>query len=443
MRRGDFSELLGPEQRLLQRAAVDPRPADRPAVPGQHHPDQPAVAERRGDHERCIRCRRPASGRARTTLIQTSDNPQDQRKDNIRLDYRLNDEQPAHLPLLAVNWVGDLTPSAATSRSRAPTGDRPNSTQTASWTSTIKQQPDQRAQPTRYSRDDVFINVFTETGLYKRSRTGINYPYIFPDSKEIEDKIPTVTGSTTFTGIDGGPYPASSAGPIHTSSNVDDLRARPPHVQGRRVRRVLGRGRLRPDQRQRDSGRHQQPERPVRVPRRPRRRHRPRHRQHGAGPVQQLRRARPARLHQVARARDRPVHPGFLEADRQPDGRRRRPLRLLAAVVLDDQQHRQLRSAVLRPGQRGGRSIRSTGRLVERPPLQRHRPAGRRVRGRRATTSTSRRTRRCRRCSAASRAASRRRTTTSSSRASASATRSNEQDGRRAPAPASSTTASR
>ena len=50
--------------------------------------------------------------------------------------------------------------------------------------------------------------MFTESGLYKRSRTGINYPYIFPGSKEIEDKIPTVT-IDTFTGIDGGPYPSS------------------------------------------------------------------------------------------------------------------------------------------------------------------------------------------------------------------------------------------
>ena len=66
----------------------------------------------------------------------------------------------------------------------------------------------------------MFINVFTESGLYKRSRTGINYPYIFADQgKEIEDKIPTVN-IDGFTSIDGGPYPSSSQGPIHVFSNA-------------------------------------------------------------------------------------------------------------------------------------------------------------------------------------------------------------------------------
>jgi hypothetical protein len=61
----------------------------------------------------------------------------------------------------------------------------------------------------------VFIDVFTDTDLYKRSRTGITYPYIFP-GKEIDEKIPTINVGTPFNTIDGGPYPGSSRGPIHT-----------------------------------------------------------------------------------------------------------------------------------------------------------------------------------------------------------------------------------
>ena len=60
--------------------------------------------------------------------------------------------------------------------------------------------------------------MFTDTGLHKRSRTGIDYPYIFP-GKEIEDKIPTIN-IDNFTGFDGGPYPAFSRGPIHTLSRT-------------------------------------------------------------------------------------------------------------------------------------------------------------------------------------------------------------------------------
>ena len=70
----------------------------------------------------------------------------------------------------------------------------------------------------------MFIDVFTDSGLHKRSRSGINYPYVFPDGKEIDDKIPTVNiSSGGFSSFDGGPYPAFSAGPIHTWSDVSTL----------------------------------------------------------------------------------------------------------------------------------------------------------------------------------------------------------------------------
>ena len=56
----------------------------------------------------------------------------------------------------------------------------------------------------------------------------------------------------------------------------------------------------------------------------------------------------------VALAGDRRVHSGLLEAADEPDHRRRRALGLLAAVVLDDQQHRQFHGVVLRSEQPGG-----------------------------------------------------------------------------------------
>ena len=53
----------------------------------------------------------------------------------------------------------------------------------------------------------------TRSGTYKRSQYGINYPYIFPDRKEIFDKIPTVNFGSVFTDLDGGPYPSQSVRP--------------------------------------------------------------------------------------------------------------------------------------------------------------------------------------------------------------------------------------
>ncbi|MEO8130810.1 MAG: carboxypeptidase regulatory-like domain-containing protein, partial [Bryobacteraceae bacterium] len=65
------------------------------------------------------------------------------------------------------------------------------------------------------SADHVKISVIP--GKYERSKYGINYPYIF-QQKEIFDKVPT-TEIANFATIDGGPYPSSSAGPIYDLSD--------------------------------------------------------------------------------------------------------------------------------------------------------------------------------------------------------------------------------
>ena len=112
--------------------------------------------------------------------------------------------------------------------------DRPNTTQTASWTSTITNKLVNEFSFT-YSLDEVFINVFRGTDLFQRSKYGINYPYIFPENKEIPDKIPTIT-IANFTEIDGGPYPVVVARADLHLQQRDDLSQGPPHVQGRRRR---------------------------------------------------------------------------------------------------------------------------------------------------------------------------------------------------------------
>jgi len=68
------------------------------------------------------------------------------------------------------------------------------------------------------SVDRVRIGIDQTGQRYLRSRSGINYPYIFPERKEIFDKVPTIEIPNLST-IDGGPYPSSSAGPIYNISN--------------------------------------------------------------------------------------------------------------------------------------------------------------------------------------------------------------------------------
>ncbi len=215
MLRGDFSELLGANQFFSAprqiRNPVTGQPFDNNIIPpGQLSANGMALLKLYGDPTPGFR-----SGTANQII--TSDNPQDQRKDNIRVDYRVGAASQITGRFSRSNWVAidafrGNYPFARTD------WERPNWTMNLNYMTTIR--PNLLNESSySYSKDQVFIDVFTESGLYKRSRVGINYPYIFPNNKEIEDKIPSVN-IDTFTGFDGGPYPSSSQGPIHVWANT-------------------------------------------------------------------------------------------------------------------------------------------------------------------------------------------------------------------------------
>ena len=66
-----------------------------------------------------------------------------------------------------------------------------------------------------------FCIVGLEAALYvilDGGNLGIGMLSLFPQPKEINDKIPTIEIPNTAT-IDGGPYPAQSTGPIYNISN--------------------------------------------------------------------------------------------------------------------------------------------------------------------------------------------------------------------------------
>lgn len=217
MRRGDFSELLNPSNGFFPGARVITDP-----LTGQPFPNNVIPQSRLSPNGLALLnvypLPTPGFRQGTANLSQTSDNPQEQRKDTIRFDFRLDDRNQFTYRYSSQNWVavdafrGEF-PFARTD------WDRPNSTQSVSWMSTLRNNLINELSYS-HSIDQVFINVFTETGLHRRSRTGIDFPYIFP-GKEIEDKIPTFTvGSGGFNEVDGGPYPASSQGPIHVVSNT-------------------------------------------------------------------------------------------------------------------------------------------------------------------------------------------------------------------------------
>jgi len=214
MKTGDFSQLLGTNPFYsTPRVIRDP-------LTGQPFPGNIIPANRLSPNGIALMKLYPSATpgfqQGANNLSQSSDNPQDQRKDSIRLDYRLGTRHAFTYRYSKYNWKA--IDAFRTNMPFARTDwDRPNMTSNLNWAWTISNTLINEASYA-YSLDQVFINVYTASGLHTRSRTGVNYPYIFP-GKEIEDKIPTITVAG-FQQIDGGPYPSSSEGPIHLWSDT-------------------------------------------------------------------------------------------------------------------------------------------------------------------------------------------------------------------------------
>lgn len=142
--------------------------------------------------------------------------PQNQRKDTLSVDFL-----PTNNQTFRVRWMNyeynELQGFRGTFDRAVQDWSRPNDTASINHIWTLS--------PTMINEfsisasvDRVYIGVETQRGVHRRSAYGISYPYIFPERKEIFDKIPTIS-INQFNDVDGGPYPAQSAGPIYVVSN--------------------------------------------------------------------------------------------------------------------------------------------------------------------------------------------------------------------------------
>ena len=214
MRRGDFSELLNPSNGFYSGARTINDPLTGQPFPGNIIPANRLSANGIGLLN-MYPLPTPGFRRGANNAIITSPNPRDTRKDTLRLDWVPNNNNRVSFRGSLFNWKAvdafrGTLPLARTD------WDRPNQTAALNWTKTFSSTVVNEA-TAGWSRDQVFIEVFRGTDSYKRSKYGINYPYVYP-GKEIEDKIPTVAIGG-FETADGGPYPSSSQGPIWTFSD--------------------------------------------------------------------------------------------------------------------------------------------------------------------------------------------------------------------------------
>ncbi len=210
MRQGNFSELLSPTNIYFGKTRVITDPVTGQAFPGNIIP-----ASRLSPNGIALLNTYPAPtpGIAvvgATNWTATRPRPQDTSQDTFKVDYRINDKNTFSVRG-SIYEFHEIQPFRGTFNLVQLQSNRPNYTSVASLTTILS--PTLINEAALTASEDRDWNVPSNNGLYDRSQYGINYPYLFPGTKDIPNKIPTIS-IANFSTVDGGPYPSYSGGPI-------------------------------------------------------------------------------------------------------------------------------------------------------------------------------------------------------------------------------------
>jgi hypothetical protein len=215
MRQGDFSELLDPRNSFFGRTRLINDPSTGQPFPGNIIPASRLSPNGLG-FLRAYPEPTPGFLLGTNNFIQTRPQPTDQRKDTISIDFVPMENHTFRFR--HQNYAFKQIDAFRGGTDRAVTDwDRPNKTASLNYIWTVSPTLVNEFLATA-SVDRVYIGVYRPGERFARSKYGINYPYIFPERKEIFDKIPTID-IPGFATLDGGPYPAFSSGPIYVISN--------------------------------------------------------------------------------------------------------------------------------------------------------------------------------------------------------------------------------
>ncbi|MGH8248531.1 MAG: carboxypeptidase regulatory-like domain-containing protein, partial [Gammaproteobacteria bacterium] len=202
MRQGNFSELLGSNPFFSTPRVVNDPLTGQP-FPGNIIPSGRLSSNGLG-FLRAYPEPTPGFLQGRSNFIQTRPEPANQRKDTLSLDFQPSERHNFRFRHQNYNWT--QLDAFRGGFDRAVTDwSRPNKTASLNYVWTISPTLVNEFLATA-SVDRVFIGVQREGERFARSKYGINYPYIFPERKEIFDKIPTID-IASFATVDGGPYP--------------------------------------------------------------------------------------------------------------------------------------------------------------------------------------------------------------------------------------------
>jgi hypothetical protein len=204
MRRGDFSELLATSAFFSgSRIINDP-------VTGQPFPNNVIPTSRLSANGigflKSLPEPTPGFNQAGANYIETNANLNNYGKQTVKVDW---------LPAAThrISFRGSLFQQHQIGRTEE--NFRPNRTAALSWTWSARSNliNELTASP---SLDIVHIDIAPSNlaRWQQRSKYGINYPYLFPNTKERDDKVPTLSISGVSDN-DGSRLPLYSAGPIY------------------------------------------------------------------------------------------------------------------------------------------------------------------------------------------------------------------------------------
>lgn len=213
MRTGNFSELLGPNI-FYNGATPVVSPTTRQPYANNVIPASDLSANGLG----LLRAF-PDPNAAGTTYnwVDAATEKQTQRKDTLVIDFIPYEAHRIRFSVLNYNYY-DYTPHYGNFNRNPRIFTRPNQIGVLhyAWT----------ASPTLVNElivsaasDHVTIDIDKSSGLYDRTRYGINYPFLYSAStKTIPNKIPTVS-LPNFDLLDGGPYPSRSGGIVYNAAD--------------------------------------------------------------------------------------------------------------------------------------------------------------------------------------------------------------------------------
>ncbi len=154
-------------------------------------------------------------------LLQIAKYPANQQIDSGNLDIVPDDKDYIRFRLTHFNYHED-NPFSAAFDNVPRLYDRPNQTGSIDWVRTFNANMTNEVLITA-SHDVARLSIDTSDTAYNghgpaysRATYGVNYPFLFPGTKDLPNKIPTVSFLTTssITTMDGSTYPSHSQGEI-------------------------------------------------------------------------------------------------------------------------------------------------------------------------------------------------------------------------------------